>query len=444
MKVGLKGPFHLSLFYSQIFGGTRVKNHYKLLIGLVFGIVLGAIAHNYQDSTFIDTINTYLMVPIGQIFLRLLFMIVVPMVFSALVLGVFDLASHQGVGKVASKTLMYTVIASTFSVLIGIGLVNFFQPGKGFKIDTSVFAAAKSNVESIAANAKASKNFAQAIVEVIPKNPLDAAVRALEGEMLSLMFCALFFGFAFYLYKKSSGKEELHIMSIFDEIFNASLKIVEVAMKIAPVAVFAIVFNTAFKFGLSIFESLLYFSAVVVAGLLIQQFVVYSVMLKFIAKRSPWKFFSDSKEVMLYAFSTSSSNACLPKSIEVAENKLGLTPSISRFVLTVGATANQNGTALFEGVTVLFLAQVFGVDLSMGQQFQVVLMCIIAGIGTAGVPGGSLPLIMIIMNGVGIPPEGIALILGVDRFLDMCRTTLNVSGDLVIAALVDDKKVMEA
>ena len=420
-----------------------MKNHYKLLLALVLGIGLGTFAHTYQDATWLQNLNLYLMVPIGQIFLRLLFMIVVPMVFSALVLGVFDLARHQGVGKVASKTLMYTIIASTFSVLIGIGLVNFFQPGKGFKIDTSVFEMSKANVDTIAANASASKNFAQALVEVIPKNPLEAAVKALEGEMLSLMFCALFFGFAFFLYQKSSGKGELTIMSIFDEIFHASLKIVEVAMKIAPYAVFAIVFNTAFKFGLSIFESLFYFSAVVVAGLLIQQLVVYSLMLKFIAKRSPWKFYSDSKEVMMYAFSTSSSNACLPKSIEVAETKLGLTPSISRFVLTVGATANQNGTALFEGVTVLFLAQVFGVDLSLAQQFQVVVMCIIAGIGTAGVPGGSLPMIMIIMNGVGIPAEGIALILGVDRFLDMCRTTLNVSGDLVIAALVDDKRAVE-
>ena len=422
-----------------------MKNHYKLLLGLVTGIVLGAFAHSYQEVGWISSINEYLMVPIGQIFLRLLFMIVVPMVFSALVLGVYDLAKHQGVGKVASKTLFYTVIASTFSVLIGISLVNFFQPGKGFKIDTSLFEMSKTNVDTITANAKNAKNFAQSIVEVIPKNPLEAAVKALEGEMLALMFCALFFGFAFFLYQKhTEGVKELKIMTILDEIFQASLKIVELAMKIAPVAVFAIVFNTAFKFGLSIFESLFYFSAVVVAGLLIQQFVVYSLMLKFIAKRSPWKFFSDSKEVMLYAFSTSSSNACLPKSIETAEHKLGLTPSISRFVLTVGATANQNGTALFEGVTVLFLAQVFGVDLSMAQQFQVVLMCIIAGIGTAGVPGGSLPMIMIIMNGVGIPAEGIALILGVDRFLDMCRTTLNVSGDLVIAALVDDKKTHKA
>ena len=417
-----------------------MKNHYKLLLGLIGGIVLGTAVHPYQDVSVLQNINEYLMVPVGQIFLRLLFMIVVPMVFSALVLGVFDLARHQGVGRVASKTLFYTVIASTFSVLIGIGLVNFFQPGKGFKVDTSIFESAKSNVESIAANAKSAKTFAQAIVEVIPKNPLDAAVRALDGEMLSLMFCALFFGFAFYIYQKDDNVKDLKIMPIFEEIFNASLKIVEVAMKIAPLAVFCIVFNTAFKFGLSIFESLFYFTAVVVAGLLIQQFVVYSFLLKFIAKRSPWKFYSDSKDVMMYAFSTSSSNACLPKSIEVAEHKLGLTPSVSRFVLTVGATANQNGTALFEGVTVLFLAQVFGVDLTTAQQFQVVLMCIIAGIGTAGVPGGSLPLIMIIMNGVGIPPEGIALILGVDRFLDMCRTTLNVSGDLVIAALVDDKK----
>jgi DAACS family dicarboxylate/amino acid:cation (Na+ or H+) symporter len=425
-----------------------MKNHYKLLLGLIAGIVLGTFAHSYQDVAWVAGINEYLMVPTGQIFLRLLFMVVVPMVFSALVLGVFDLAKHQGVGKVASKTLFYTIIASTFSVLIGIGLVNFFKPGEGFKVDTSLLAISQSNVDTISSNAKSAKTFAQAIVEVIPKNPFEAAVKALDGEMLALMFCALFFGYAFFLYQKTSeGVQELKIMAIFDEIFQASLKIVEFAMKIAPYAVFGIVFNTAFKFGLSIFESLFYFTAVVVAGLLIQQFVVYSLMLKFIAKRSPWKFFSDSKEVMLYAFSTSSSNACLPKSIETAEHKLGLTPAISRFVLTVGATANQNGTALFEGVTVLFLAQVFGVDLSLAQQFQVVLMCIIAGIGTAGVPGGSLPMIMIIMNGVGIPGEGIALILGVDRFLDMCRTTLNVSGDLVIAALVDDKKthlVMES
>lgn len=417
-----------------------MKNHWKLLIGLGIGIVAGTIAHQYQDAGWLQSVNQNLINPVGQVFLRLLFMIVVPMVFSALVLGVYELASNQGVGRVASWTLFYTVLASTASVIIGISLVNSLRPGDGFNIDRSIFEKAQANVDTITNNANAAKTFAQSMVEIIPKNPLDAAVRALDGEMLALMFCALFFGYAFHLYQKGrEGNAPLLIMSFFDEIFQASLKIVEFAMKLAPYAVCAIVFQTAYKFGLSIFESLVYFAATVVVGLLLQQFVIYSLLLKFVAKRSPWAFYRSCRDVYLYAFSTSSSNATLPKAIETAEHELKLSPAISRFVLTVGATANQNGTALFEGVTVLFLAQVFGVDLTLGAQLQVVIMCIIAGIGTAGVPGGSLPLIMIIMNSVGIPAEGIALILGVDRFLDMCRTTLNVSGDLVIAALVDDK-----
>jgi len=182
----------------------------------------------------------------------------------------------------------------------------------------------------------------------------------------------------------------------------------------------------------------------VVAGLLIQQFVVYSLLLRGIAHRSPVKFFAACREVYLYAFSTASSNATLPLALETAEQKLRLPPNISRFVLTVGATANQNGTALFEGITVLFLAQVYGIDLTIAQQVQVMVMSVVAGIGTAGVPGGSLPLIMIVVQSVGIPPEGMGLILGVDRFLDMCRTTVNVSGDLVIAALVSGTAPAEA
>jgi DAACS family dicarboxylate/amino acid:cation (Na+ or H+) symporter len=174
----------------------------------------------------------------------------------------------------------------------------------------------------------------------------------------------------------------------------------------------------------------------VVAGLLLQQLGVYSAMLALVARRSPLDFFRKCRGVYLYAFSTASSNATLPLSLEVAETRLQLPPDVSRFVLTVGATANQNGTALFEGITVLFLAQVYGLDLTAGQQVRVMLMSILAGIGTAGVPGGSLPMVLIVAQSVGVPAEGMGLILGVDRFLDMCRTTVNVSGDLVIAALV--------
>ena len=415
-----------------------MKKNILLFASLLMGIVLGSIAHNYAHIEILNGIIQNVVHPIGQVFLRLLFMIVVPMVFSALVLGVYELSKNQGVGKVAMKTLGYTVIASTLSVLIGVGLVNFFEPGKNFSLDRSIIESQATTVESISTNAQNAKPFGQALAEIIPKNPLESAVKALDGEMLSLMFFALFIGIAFHLYQKQENNRDLKTLTILEEIFGVTLKIVDVVMKIAPLAVFCIVFNTAFKFGIEVFQSLIYFVLIVVGGLLMQQIFVYSFLLKFFAKKNPWAFFKDCRDVYMYAFSTSSSNATLPKSIETAEHKLKLNPSISRFVLTVGATANQNGTALFEGITVLFLAQVFSVDLTLAQQFHVVIMCIIAGIGTAGVPGGSLPVIMIIMNSVGVPPEGIALILGVDRFLDMCRTTLNVSGDLVIAALVDE------
>ncbi len=251
--------------------------------------------------------------------------------------------------------------------------------------------------------------------------------------MLSLMFFALFFGIALALTKKG---ESSSIFTLFEQVYAACMYIVDQAMKLAPLAVFCLVFNTSFKFGHSILISLFYYVLVVVGALLIQQFVVYSALLKFIAKINPFKFYKDCSDVYLYAFATASSNATLPRSLETAEQKLKLPPEISRFVLTVGSTANQNGTALFEGITVLFLAQVYGVDLTIGNQITVVLMSILAGVGTAGVPGGSLPLIMILLKQMGIPAEGMGIILGVDRFLDMCRTTINVSGDLVIAALV--------
>lgn len=188
------------------------------------------------------------------------------------------------------------------------------------------------------------------------------------------------------------------------------------------------------------FASLFLYVVTVVAGLILQQFGVYAVMLRFVARRSPIDFFRKCREVLLYAFSTASSNATLPLSLEVAETKLQLPPHISRFVLTVGSTANQNGTALFEGVTVLFLAQVYGLNLAARDQVRVMLMSILAGIGTAGVPGGSLPMVLIVAQSVGVPADGMGLILGVDRFLDMCRTAVNVGGDLVIAALVAGRR----
>jgi DAACS family dicarboxylate/amino acid:cation (Na+ or H+) symporter len=411
-----------------------VKLHTRLLIALVAGIACGTLLHSRQDP-WLAAANTHLLQPIGQIFLRLIFMIVVPMVFSALALGVFELGRQHGLGAVAGKTLFYTVIASTVSVAIGIVLVNVIGPGRGLVTGAALASQQSVAVQDIESSAAAAKPLSQIVVELVPRNPLESAVKALDGEMLPFMIFALLFGFGLSLVAR--GREgDNPLVGVLEDVFAVCMKIVDLAMTLAPFAVFAIIFNTAFRFGYEVFQSLLFYVATVVLGLLLQQFVVYSVFLKLIARRSPLEFFAACREVYLYAFSTASSNATLPLALETAERKLRLPPNISRFVLTVGATANQNGTAIFEGVTVLFLAQVYGIELTLAQQLRVMTMSIVAGIGTAGVPGGSLPMVMIVMQSVGIPVEGMGLILGVDRFLDMCRTTVNVSGDLMIAALV--------
>lgn len=407
------------------------------MAALGLGILFGVGLHPYAGEPWLEQLNTNLLAPIGQIFLRMIFMVVVPLVFSSLVLGVYELGQSRGLGAVAGRTLLYTLFASSISVIIGISLVNVLQPGAGFVLDRGVIESQQSALQTIQTNAGKAASVSQAIVELVPKNPIDSATRALTGEMLPLMVFALIFGIALALGRREKSQDGV-LVGFLRDVFDTSMRVIGFAMRLAPIGIFAIVFGTVFKFGTGILGSLALYVVTVVLGLLLQQFGVYTLLLKFVAKRSPMQFFRACREVYLYAFSTASSNAALPLTIETAEHKLGLSPRISRFVLTVGSTANQNGTALFEGITVLFLAQVYAVDLTLGQQIQVVLMSILAGVGTAGVPGGSLPLILILLTQVGIPAEGMALILGADRFLDMCRTTLNVSGDLVIAALVND------
>jgi DAACS family dicarboxylate/amino acid:cation (Na+ or H+) symporter len=399
---------------------------------LLLGVALGAALHPYAGDSTLMAVSVNVLRPIGQIFLRTIFMIVVPMVFSALVVGVYQLGRGHDLKGVAARTLAFTIILSGASVLIGVALVNLLRPGAGVQLAGTPLES--SGVQALEASAQATKPLSDIIIELIPRNPIDSAVRALDGEMLPLMVFALIFGAAVATLGRAD--EDPILIRVLEQIFDACMRIVQFAMRLAPLAVFAIVFNTAFTFGTGIFASLLFYVVTVVAGLLIQQFVVYGALLWIVARRSPADFFRNSREVYLYAFSTASSNATLPVSLDVAERKLRLPPQIARFVLTVGSTANQNGTALFEGVTVLFLAQVYGLDLTAGQQVRVMVMSIVAGIGTAGVPGGSLPMVMIVAQSVGVPAEGMALILGVDRFLDMCRTAVNVSGDLVIAALV--------
>ena len=412
-----------------------MKLHTKLLIALVAGFAAGAVAHAYGGVPAVDFLGAQILRPIGQIFLRLIFMTVVPMVFAALVIGVYELGREHGLGGAAGRTLLFTMFLSATSVVLGMLLVNAIRPGANLPVRPAADTAAVQRLET---NAAAAKPLSDVLIELIPRNPLDSAVRALDGEMLPLMVFALIFGYALSRAPAAEGERNV-LVRVFDQIFDACMRIVGWAMLAAPLAVFAIVFNTAREFGTDIFQALLLYVITVVAGLLLQALLVYAPLLRVVGRRSPLAFLRDVREVVVYAFSTASSNATLPLSLKVAETKLQLSPRISRFVLTVGSTANQNGTALFEGVTLLFLAQVYALDLTFGQQIRVMVMSIVAGIGTAGVPGGSLPMILIVAQSVGIPAEGMGLILGVDRFLDMCRTAVNVTGDLVIAALVDKR-----
>jgi DAACS family dicarboxylate/amino acid:cation (Na+ or H+) symporter len=413
-----------------------LKLHTRLFVGLALGALMGAALHPYADTVWLGALTDHVLRPVGQIFLRLIFMIVVPMVFSALVIGVYELGRGHGLSGVAIRTLGFTALLSTTSVVIGMTLVNLIQPGAGIPFQDLLPQAA--DVGGLETNSAAARTFSDALIELIPRNPIESAVRALDGEMLPLMVFALAFGLAV---SRSPADGDRHLLvRVLDQVFDACMRIVQFAMMLAPFAVFAIVFNTAVTFGTGLFVSLFLYVLTVTVGLCLQQFGVYAALLAWVARRSPLDFFRRCRNVYLYAFSTASSNATLPLSLDVAENTLGLSPRVSRFVLTVGSTANQNGTALFEGVTVLFLAQAYGLDLTAGQQVQVMAMSILAGIGTAGVPGGSLPMVLIVAQSVGIPAEGMGLVLGVDRFLDMCRTTVNVSGDLVVAALVDGQR----
>ncbi|SDF13976.1 dicarboxylate/amino acid:cation symporter [Sporolituus thermophilus] len=413
-----------------------MKQYQKLLLGFILGIVAGLIGYYFlpqKTYPFMKTFTDFCTLT-GAIFLRMIFMVVVPLLVSALILGVYELGKGRNLGKVAGRSIAFTLVLSFLAVIIAVSLTSILQPGVGVTFDKAELAK-NQGVLTISKNVEAAKNkpWYQYFIELIPQNPVDSAARAFGGEIIALMVFSLIFGYALSMIVTDENNP---LIKMLDTIFNASLKVIEWAMLLAPYGIFAIVFNTTYRLGAGFLQNVAYFAGVVVLGLLIQQFVVYGSFLKIFAKTNPWEFFKNCKEVYVYAFSTASSNATLPIALEAAEKTLKMPPQIARFVLTCGASANQNGTALFEGVVVLFLAQVYGINLPLESQLVVVLMSVLAGVGTAGVPGGSLPLIAILCVSVGVPAEGMGLILGVDRFLDMCRTTLNVSGDLVITKLV--------
>ncbi|GAA0269140.1 dicarboxylate/amino acid:cation symporter [Alteraurantiacibacter aestuarii] len=409
------------------------KLQLRILIGFIAGLTAGLLTYTFAPGAdWVNTVVTYVTGPIGQVFLRLLFMLVIPLLFSALVVGIAEMGEIRALKQIGIRTLVYTIIVSSIAVAISIALVNLIRPGDG--VDPAAAAdllaqgagGAASIVEA-SANSDAGVN---QLINIVPSNIISAMS---SNDILAVMFFALFFGIGMLLVQTTRTEV---LKDAIEGIFEVAMKLIGIVIQLAPIAIFCFMFNLSAQFGWDLLFKLAAFVAVVLLALGLQMFGVFPLLLKFVARKSPVAFFKETREASLMAFSTASSNATLPTALRVADTELKLPRRIARFVLTIGATANQNGTAMFEGVTVLFLAQFFGVELGLSDQIFVMVVCILAGIGTAGVPGGSLPVIALILAGVGVPPEGIGLILGVDRFLDMCRTTLNVVGDLVAAQVI--------
>jgi DAACS family dicarboxylate/amino acid:cation (Na+ or H+) symporter len=409
------------------------KLQWRILLGFVAGLVAGLLAYTFaRDAAWIETVVTYVTGPIGQIFLRLLFMLVIPLLFAALVVGIAEMGEIRALKRIGLTTLAYTVIVSSIAVAISLAAVNLLRPGDGVDPAAAreLLAQGGEGAASIVAASAESEAGVNAVVAIVPNNVIAAMS---QNDILAVMFFALFFGIGLLLVQTKRTEQ---LKDAIEGLFEVAMKLIGLVIQLAPIAIFCFMFNLSAQFGWDLLIKLAAFVGVVLLALAIQMFGVFPALLKFVAKKSPLAFFRETREASVMAFSTASSNATLPTALRVADAELKLPRKIARFVLTIGATANQNGTAMFEGVTVLFLAQFFGVDLSLTDQLFVMLVCILAGVGTAGVPGGSLPVIALILAGVGVPPEGIGLILGVDRFLDMCRTTLNVVGDLVAAQVI--------
>ncbi|MEJ1096324.1 MULTISPECIES: dicarboxylate/amino acid:cation symporter [unclassified Pseudoxanthomonas] len=413
---------------------SKLPLHWKMAIGFGVGLLFGLIVHvtGNAEAGWVQNFTTYVTNPFSKTFLNLIFMLIVPLLFSALVVGIAEMGDIRALGRIGWKTLAYTVVLSAVAVLLGLVLVNVLKPGVGVDqaLAQQLLRENAERAQQIVASIDKQPKGLDMLLSIVPDNVLSAASN--NGSILALMFFAVMFGVGLVL---TPSKNTDVLKRIIEGVFEISMTLIGLVIRLAPYAVACFMFNLAAIFGFDLLLRLGAYVGVVVLALALHLFVNYSIALK-LAGFSPLKFFRGSQEAMVMAFSTASSNATLPTALRVADEKLGLPRQVSRFVLTVGATANQNGTALFEGVTVLFLAQFFGVDLTLTQQFMVMLVCILGGIGTAGVPSGSLPVVALICAMVGVNPVGIGLILGVNHFLDMCRTTLNVTGDLTLATLV--------
>jgi Na+/H+-dicarboxylate symporter len=387
----------------------KVPLIWKIAIGFVLGIVAGAVLKD----------KAQVLAPIGKIFITLLKMLIVPLVFSSLVVGTASLGDPRKLGRIGAKTIGLYLATTAVAIVIGLVLGNVLQPGSGMalSVDTSGF------------KAPVPPSIIDVLMGIFPDN---IAKSLAEANMLQIIVFALFFGVSAVL----AGEKGKPVIAFMDSVAEAMYKLTGIVMAFAPYGVFALIATTVAKYGLSVLAPFAKVILAVYLGCFLHALLVYSGLIMLVVKKSPLWYFSGVRESMLTAFVTRSSSATLPVTMRVAQENLGVSEGISSFVLPLGATINMDGTALYQGVCALFIAQAYGLPLSMGAQAGIILTATLASIGTAGVPGAGLIMLTLVLTAVGLPIEGVALVAGIDAVLDMARTAINVTGDSCVAAVV--------
>jgi Na+/H+-dicarboxylate symporter len=390
----------------------------KVFIALITGIAFGLIAHGFFPTQYNDLFVKWILTPLGNVFLRGIKMIVVPLVLCSLISGAASIGDMKKLGRVGGKILGYYVLTTAFAVTIALIIANLFDPGVGLSmpLPTEYKAAEVPFIMDVFTN-------------MIPTNPIESLVK---GEMLQIIIFAILFGISITLI----GEPAKPLLNVINQANDVMIKIIGIVMLVAPYGVFALISKVFIAQGLDVLLPLLKYTFTILLVLLIQMLLVYGSSLKILGKVNPIKFYKKFWTVMVVAFSTSSSNATIPINLNTCQKKLGVPDSISSFTIPLGATINMDGTAIMQGVAAIFIAQLFGVDLNFTQQLLIILTATLASIGTAGVPGAGIVMLAMVLQQVGIPLEGIALILSVDRIIDMCRTVVNITGDAVGTIIV--------
>ena len=406
--------------------------HWKIIIGMVLGVVYGLIVNKLG---WVDFTNDWIK-PWGKIFVNLLKLIAVPLVFASLIKGVASLSDISQLSRIGGKTIAIYLMSTVIAVTIGLFLVNMVNPGSNFdkeSIKLTENSQSGADKKILAAGNLKEAGPLQFVVDIVPTNIFSASSD--NSNMLQVIFFAILFGIAMVMLP---SKKTVYVKGFFDGVNDIILQIVDLIMLAAPYGVFALLGGLVVDYGASstLFISLGKYSLTVFAGLLLMILVVYPLILRLFTKVKYLDFFKAISPAQMLAFSTSSSAATLPVTMERCEDHLGVSKEVSSFVLPLGATINMDGTSLYQAVAAVFIAQAFGIELYLGQQLTIVLTATLASIGAAAVPGAGMVMLVIVLGAINVPAEGLALIFGVDRILDMMRTVVNVTGDATVATVV--------